>query len=102
MHEMALARVALVTGAARGIGRAVALRLASDGLNVAVNDVPTNKSALVSVAAEIESMGRKSAILPADVTQETQVKSMVSGAVDELGGLDVVSFSRMYRCTQLN
>ena len=93
---MALSRVALVTGAARGIGRAIALRLASDGLDVAVNDLPTSTSALASVVSEIESMGRKCMMLPADVTQEIQVKNMVKETVDKLGGLDVVSSANVY------
>ncbi|KAI0312002.1 NAD(P)-binding protein [Amylostereum chailletii] len=87
---MALARVALVTGAARGIGRGIALRLASDGLDVAVNDIPPNRAALTSLVSEIEGMGRRGSVVTADVSDEIQVKGMVAQAVETLGGLDVM------------
>ncbi|CAF3639714.1 unnamed protein product [Rotaria sp. Silwood1] len=59
---------ALITGAARGIGRAIALRFARDGLNVAVNDIEASSSDLSKVQQEIEKMGRKSVALIADVS----------------------------------
>ena len=82
--------VALVTGAARGIGRSVALRLASDGFDVVINDIPANLDSLKVVASLIESTGRRAGYIVADVSQETEVKRMVSEAVQKLGGLDVV------------
>ncbi|KAI0312319.1 NAD-P-binding protein [Amylostereum chailletii] len=85
-----MVRVALVTGAAQGIGRGIALRLASDGLDVAVNDLPSKQAALASLVSEIEAMGRQSRILPGDVADEGQVESMVAVTVKELGGLDVM------------
>ncbi|KAI0312006.1 NAD-binding protein [Amylostereum chailletii] len=87
---MALVRTALVTGAARGIGRGIALRLASDGLNVVLNDIPSNGPALKSLGSDIERMGRRSSIFTADVSDEKQVKGMVASAVEEMGGLDVM------------
>lgn len=86
----ALARVALVTGGARGIGRAIALRLANDGLDVAVNDLP-NTSELDDVVREIESKGRRSFTVPADVSLEEGVEKMIQQVVQKLGSLDVVS-----------
>ena len=83
-------RVALVTGAARGIGRAIALRLASDGLDVAVNDLP-NTSELNDVVREIESKGRRSLAVPADVSLEEGVEKIIQQVVQNLGCLDVVS-----------
>ncbi|ETW75224.1 hypothetical protein HETIRDRAFT_108168 [Heterobasidion irregulare TC 32-1] len=82
--------VALVTGAARGIGRSVALRLASDGFDVVINDIPANLDSLKVVASLIESTGRRARYIVADVSQETEVEKMVSEAVQNLGGLDVM------------
>lgn len=82
--------VAIVTGAAQGIGRAISLRLADDGFDVAVNDIQTNKANLETVRAEIAAKGRRTTEIVADVTDEAQVKAMVHDVVRELGGLDVV------------
>ncbi|KAJ7220744.1 NAD-binding protein [Mycena pura] len=82
--------VALVTGAARGIGKAIALRLADDGFDVAVNDVAAHSELLDALVAEIQQKGRQSSKHVADVAQEQQVKEMVEGAVKQLGGLDVM------------
>lgn len=82
--------IALVTGSAQGIGRAISLRLADDGFDVAVNDIPSNQPALDSLVDEIRAKGRQAVAVPADVTQEEQVKEMVAKAVKDLGGLDVV------------
>jgi meso-butanediol dehydrogenase/(S,S)-butanediol dehydrogenase/diacetyl reductase len=83
-------RVALVTGGARGIGRAIALRLAEDGLDVAVNDLPST-SELDDVVREIESKGRRSLAVPADVSLEEGVEKIIQQVVQKLGSLDVVS-----------
>jgi NAD(P)-dependent dehydrogenase (short-subunit alcohol dehydrogenase family) len=85
----ALRRVALVTGAAQGIGRGIALRLATDGYDVAVGDL--NGSTVSKVAEEIKSLGRRSHHIFADVSSEEQVKNMVDSTENELGSLDIVS-----------
>ncbi|KAH7912098.1 hypothetical protein BJ138DRAFT_1149148 [Hygrophoropsis aurantiaca] len=85
-----LTRVALVTGAAQGIGRAIALRLASDGLDVAIADLPSQKPKLDAVAEEIRSKGRRALALTVDVSVEAQVNEMVQQTASELGGLDVL------------
>lgn len=81
-------RTALVTGASRGIGRAVALGLAAAGADVAL--VARNEAALAEVCTEIEAGGRKALVLPCDVTDSAAVQAMVAAAIDGLGHLDVV------------
>ncbi|KAK7042780.1 L-2,3-butanediol dehydrogenase [Favolaschia claudopus] len=82
--------IALVTGAAQGIGRAIALRLATDGFDVAINDISSKAAELEGVKAEIVGLGRRSAVLFADVSADADVKAMVDGVVEKLGGLDVM------------
>ncbi|OAX39924.1 NAD(P)-binding protein [Rhizopogon vinicolor AM-OR11-026] len=82
--------IALITGSAQGIGRGIALRLARDGFDIALNDMPNKGTQLESVATEIESLGRRVCVVPADVSANEQVKEMVDGAVTKLGGLDVM------------
>ncbi|KAJ6606855.1 acetoin reductase family protein [Mycena sp. CBHHK59/15] len=81
---------ALVTGAAQGIGKAIALRLADDGYDVAVNDVSSNAANLETVMNEIKDKGRASSAHIADVSLEDQVRDMVARVVEQHGGLDVM------------
>ncbi|KAJ6482561.1 NAD-binding protein [Mycena sanguinolenta] len=82
--------VALVTGAAQGIGRSIALRLAEDGFDVAVNDISDKSADLETLVEEIQQKQRKSSKHVADVSQEESVKEMVAGVVKAHGGLDVM------------
>ena len=82
--------VALVTGAAQGIGRAIALRLADDGFDVAINDLPSTKDNLESLSQELISKGRRTCIVAGDVSVEADVQNMVSTVVEKLGELNVV------------
>lgn len=94
MAERPLDRVALVTGAAQGIGEAIALQLAQDGLDVAINDIPEKEAQLLKVAEAIESKGRRATVVCGDVSSERDVASIVDKTVADLGRLDVVRIPR--------
>jgi gluconate 5-dehydrogenase len=81
-------RVAIVTGGAGGLGRVTALGLASFGAKVAVTS--RNIENLRRVAEEIQSMGRESIAISADVTNEEAVKKMVGEVVDRFGAIDIL------------
>ena len=81
--------VALVTGAGRGIGREIALALASAGADVAVNDF-ADEAACAAVVGEIEKLGHKGLVVMGDVSDEQQVNAMVDRAEADLGPLGVV------------
>ncbi|MFV9671229.1 (S)-acetoin forming diacetyl reductase [Pantoea sp. Ep11b] len=81
-------RVALVTGAGQGIGEAIALRLARDGLAVAVADF--NEETAHQVAEKINQQGGKAIALKVDVSQRDQVMAAVEEARLALGGFDVI------------
>lgn len=82
-------KVALVTGARRGIGRGISLELAREGADVAINDVEGSDQAQ-AVAAEIRALGQRATVVIADVTQPDQVQAMIEQVVHELGGLDIL------------
>lgn len=79
-------RVSLVTGAAQGIGRAIALELASSGADVAVGDILTEGAE--EVAVEIKNLGRKSMPLQLDVSKEESVNQAVEILFNEFGRID--------------
>jgi meso-butanediol dehydrogenase/(S,S)-butanediol dehydrogenase/diacetyl reductase len=81
-------KVALVTGAGQGIGRAIALRLARDGADVALVDI--NATKISQVAEEISGLGRKATVFVADVSQLDQVVAAVEHTYSALGGFDII------------
>ncbi|HBO21506.1 MAG TPA: diacetyl reductase [Providencia sp.] len=81
-------KVILVTGAAQGIGRGIALRLAKEGADIALVDL--NKDKLSDVAKEIEALGRKVTTFTADISQRDEVFAAVAHAEAQLGGFDVM------------
>ena len=82
-------KTALVTGASRGIGRAIAVGYAEAGADVVIS--ARSAEALAETQRDIEALGRKAVLLPADVTDRTAVQAMVAAAIDVApGGLDVV------------
>src|SRR5438128_2743651 len=82
-------RVAMVTGAGRNIGRAIALALADAGAAVAVNG-RANRADVDDVIAEIESRGGKALAVMADVSDEAAVQRMAAAAVERLGRIDIL------------
>ncbi len=82
-------KVALVTGASRGIGKAVALMLAENGADIAVNFAGSTAAA-EAVAAEIEKMGRRAILVQGDVSQTDVCAEMVDKVVKELGHIDIL------------
>ena len=81
-------QVALVTGAGRGIGAGCARAFAEAGADVAITARTTDQ--LEAVAAEIEGLGRRELVFPADVSEVSQLDAFVEAAVAELGRIDVV------------
>lgn len=77
----------IITGSARGIGRSIALRLATDGYNVCINDIPALEKTCDEVVKEIESMGGKACTAVGDVTKKSDVKDVIQKSVKELGPL---------------
>jgi 3-oxoacyl-[acyl-carrier protein] reductase len=82
-------RVAVVTGSSRGLGSAIARRLALDGFAVAVNGLHDDADA-AAVAAAIERSGGTAAAFAADVTDEQHVSALVASVIDRLGPVDVL------------
>ncbi len=82
-------KVALVTGGSRGIGRAIALELASRGANVAVN-YAGNEEAAQQVVGEIEAKGRQGLAVQADVSNSAAVDEMIKKVLDAFGRIDIL------------
>ena len=79
---------ALVTGAGQGIGRAIALRLASDGADIGIVDMKEEK--MNAVADEVRKIGRRATTFGADVSKRDEVFAAVDHAEKELGGFDIM------------
>lgn len=73
-----------------GIGYTIALRLAEDGFNIAINDIASKREKLDAVVGEIKALGREAVAVPADVSSPTEVKEMIAQTVAALDSLDVV------------
>ena len=89
------AKTLFITGASRGIGKAIALRAARDGANIAIaakSSVPNPKlpGTIGTAAAEIEAAGGKALPIQCDVREEESVRAAVAATVDRIGGIDVL------------
>lgn len=84
-----MSKSALVTGASRGIGRSIALQLAEEGYNVAVN-YAGNKDKAEAVVAEIKDKGVEAFAIQADVANPDEVKDMIQEVVKQFGSLDAL------------
>lgn len=87
---MSTARTALVTGASRGIGAAIALGLAKRGYDVALNDIERQSEPLNAVAVQIREMGQRAEVFFADVSDKASVDAMVGAALAAFGQIDAV------------
>ena len=81
-------KVALVTGASRGIGRAIALGFAEAGADVAV--AARTEEDLLTLAKEIDTVGRRALVVPTDVRDRAAIQSMIDRTVEGLGKLDIL------------
>jgi len=79
---------AIVTGSARGIGKAIAVKLAEEGANVVIVDVIQEEAE--KTAREIEAMGRKSMAMKVDVTNYKEVEGLLNKVKEEMGGVDIL------------
>lgn len=82
-------KTAIVTGAGRGIGKAIALKLASFGANIVVNDIPSSADA-DETAKEIEAMGHGALVYKGDVRNFDDVSEMVKKTLDKFGSVDIL------------
>lgn len=88
-------RTVFITGASRGIGKAIALRLAKEGANIviaakSVEEDPRLGGTIYSAAEEVEAAGGKALAVQVDIRDEAQIAAAVQQAVDKFGGIDVV------------
>jgi 3-oxoacyl-[acyl-carrier protein] reductase len=83
-------KVAIVTGSARGIGRAIALKLAEVGADIVVNDIAAAAEALESTANEIRALNRKALAVTADVSSSPDVARLTETAASTMGRIDIL------------
>ena len=89
-------KVALVSGAARGIGRGIALCMAAEGADVIVNDLPSGAAGASATAAEIEVLGRQAHASYADVSDRAQVARLFADGMARFGHIDIVVANAAY------
>ena len=82
-------KVALITGASRGIGRAIALKLASDGFDIMIN-YAGNLALATEVKAECEALGARAAVFQANIGNQEEVAALMNATIDEFGTVDTL------------
>jgi 3-oxoacyl-[acyl-carrier protein] reductase len=81
-------KIALITGAGSGIGKAIALEMAKAGAHIAINDLTSEPAEIT--AKEVETLGRDTLVIPADVADPTQVNDMVQQTLDRFNRIDIL------------
>ena len=81
-------KIAVVTGAASGIGRSTAIALAREGADVVLADL--NREGLTEVRGEIEKLGRRGLAIPADVTKLNDIQNLYDRSISEMGRVDIL------------
>ncbi|MDV6261890.1 SDR family oxidoreductase [Rhodococcoides yunnanense] len=82
--------VAHITGSARGIGKAIALRLAQDGHDIALSDLPSMSEELEKTRSEVAAHGVKTVALTGDVSDPDSVRALMTDTAEQLGSLDIL------------
>lgn len=83
-------QVALVTGSRRGLGKAIAMRLAEAGADIVINDIAAGQEEAEATAAEIRALGRRAVAACADVSKSEEATEMIERAWTELGKVDIL------------
>ena len=84
-------KVAVVTGASQGIGRAIAIGLAQAGAHLVLAKFPEGRQdAIKEVQSEIEALGRRAIIVPTDISHVDQVRAMIAKTQEEFGRVDIL------------
>ncbi len=85
-----MAKVALVTGGAQGIGEGISLKLAADGFDIAIGDLDFQQEKAEGVIKKIEELGRKAIFVATDVSKKDSIVAAIDAAAEQLGSFDVI------------